>query len=203
MSIKDTPIGVTLTYKPHGAFLPVDREFPWATPDDLVFVMAAFQARQGRGGRVARSEIVESLHEARDSQVEWHADQMRLSLLQGLGWWAKLLPSRLIDRVVDLWIKHYFDSTSQWAMEMAELYEQVNSLNTRVSAVGRAQAQQSAIRQAAPSYGPMIHCGGGCDKAILLEHLASPPPDWTVSKQKVPFCPEHSGADVVTSQAAS
>jgi hypothetical protein len=202
MSIKDTPIGVTLTYKPHGAFLPVDREFPWATPDDLVFVLAAFQARQGRG-RVTRAEIVEALHEARMSQMEWHEDHMRTALLTGLGWWAKLVPSRLIDRVIELAMNHYYESTSQWAVEMADLYEQVNSLNSRMSDVGRAQTQQARIRRAAPSYGPMIHCGGGCDKAILLEHLASPPPGWTVSEEKVPFCPEHSGADVVTSQVVS
>lgn len=203
MSIRDTPIGVTLTYKPHGAFLPVDREFPWATPDDLVFVLAAFQARQGRG-RVTKDEVVEALHEARVSQMEWHEDHMRTALLTGLGRWAKLVPSRLMDRVVELAMNHYYESTSQWAVEMADLYEQVNSLNSRMNDVGRAQAQQARIRQAPRSYGPMIHCGGkdACDKAILLEHLSAPPVGWTVDADLVPRCPEHSVADVVTSKVA-
>ncbi|MFJ4902899.1 hypothetical protein [Streptomyces sp. NPDC088727] len=140
MSLSDTPIGATLTYKPHGAFLPRDLDFAWATPDDIVFVLAAFHARQGRGA-VTRSELVSALEEARDSQMQWHADRMRLSLVQGLGWWVKVTPSRLVDRVVELAMRQYHESTAQWSMEMADLYEQVNLLHRKVDFVGRAEGR--------------------------------------------------------------
>lgn len=203
MSSKDTPIGVTVTYKPHGAFLPVDREFPWATPDDLVFVLAAFHARKGRG-RVTRVEVVEALEESRESQMQWHADRMRLALLRGLGRWAKLLPSRLIDRVIELAMNQYYESTAQWSVEMADLYEQVNWLNSQVGAVSRAQAQQAQIRRAAlPAAGPQVLCAGGCGKGLPLTDILTLPPGWTVDEQDAPRCPEHSASDVMTSKVAS
>lgn len=204
MSIRDTPIGVTLTYKPHGAFLPVDREFPWATPDDLAFVLAAFQARQSRGWTTTKAEIVEALHEARVSQMEWHEDHMRTALLTGLDWWAKLVPSRLIDRAVELAMNHYYESTAQSAVEMADLYEQVNHLNSSVSAIRSQQASTQALLDEAgvPPLGPQVMCAGGCGKGIPLARPLVLPLGWTADERNIPRCPQHSTADVMTSKAA-
>ncbi|MCX4799591.1 hypothetical protein OG497_37690 [Streptomyces sp. NBC_01242] len=199
MSITSTPIGATLTYTPHGAFLPVDLEFPWATPDDMVFILAAFRARQGRG-LVTRAEVVDALEEARESQMAWHADRMRLAMLSGLGRWAKVLPSRLIDRVVELAMNQYYESTAQWAVEMADLYEQVNSLSYRVSALSRAQGQARSV--AIPA-GPQILCAGGCGKGLPLARPLALPPGWTADERDTPRCPEHSVADVVTSSGVA
>lgn len=197
----DTPIGATLTYKPQGAFLPRDLEFPWATPDDMVFVLAAFKARQNRG-LTTRAEVVEALEEARESQMQWHSDRMRLSLQRGLGRWAKLLPSKLIDRAVELAMSQHYESTGQWAVEMAHLYEQVNYLNAQVRAVGRAQERSGAVRRTDLPYGPQILCAGGCGKGLPLARPLVLPLGWTADGRGTPRCPEHSVVDVVTSKAA-
>lgn len=197
MSSMNTPIGATLTYKPHGAFLPVDLEFPWATPDDMAFILAALKSRQGRG-LVTRAEVVAALEEARESQMQWHADRMRISMVKGLGWWARLLGSKRVDRAVELAMGQYYESTGQWALEMADLYEQVNYLNARVGDIGRTQAQQAQVRRAALPAGPQILCAGGCGKGLPLARPLTLPPGWTADESGTPSCPEHSVA-VMTS----
>ncbi|MFI0967110.1 hypothetical protein ACH4S8_37850 [Streptomyces sp. NPDC021080] len=203
MNIENTPVGVTVTWKPVDSFLPVDREFPWATPDDIAFLLSALNFRNQKSGGFGPL-VTPELKEARDNQARWHGDMMRLRLIDGLGWWARVLPSRVVDRIADRLANYAFETESQAMLERSALYEQTHRLNARMGGVARIQDHQGRIRRAAagPSYGPMIHCGAGCDKAILLEHLVSPPEGWTVSEEKVPFCPEHSEApasDVTTS----
>lgn len=194
---EDTPIGATFTYRPVGSFLPVDREFPWATPNDIAFVLRAFLQRQERAGG-PRVEITEAFREARASQLEWYEERLVLSLREGLGWWAHLLPKRLVDRIVEKAMAQHLESTTMWAMELAGLYEQVDDLQRRVGSIGRTRAHQARIRQA-ESYGPQILCGGGCDLKVPLANPMVVPVGWTVGAGGVPLCPAHSVADVMTS----
>ncbi|MDQ1041555.1 hypothetical protein QFZ75_008057 [Streptomyces sp. V3I8] len=197
--LTDSAIGVRITYRPTGAFLPVEREFPWANPDDVVFIIAAFSARQHRSLRT-RSDVVAMLKEARDSQIAWHEDRMRMALVHSLGRWAKVVPSRLVDRLVQASMKQYYEATAHWALELGELYEQVNELSSQVGTMRRAQRPQSKP----PTYGPQVLCEAPlCTRQIPLARPLVLPEGWTADERNVPRCPEHSAADVMTSKVGA
>lgn len=199
--LTDRPIGVRLTYRPAGAFLPVERNFGWADPDDLVFVVAAFNARQHRS-LSAREDVAKVLEEARASQLAWHEDRMRMALIADLGRWARFVPSRLIDRMVEAAMRQYHEATAHWAVEMGELYERVSELNERVGTVRRAQLGR--LQPVPPSYGPRVRCEDrACSLSIPLARPLVLPEGWTADERDIPRCPLHSAADVTTSKVGA
>ncbi|MEU6362140.1 hypothetical protein [Streptomyces albidoflavus] len=182
---------VTLTYMPIGGF-PQDRHFDDMTPDDLAFVLAALHGRKRRDTK-GRAQVVKAMDEARAEQMRWYADQMRSALWGGLGWWRHLVPTRVLGRITDALLDHYWDTTAQWSAELADLHAQTHEIARRVEAV--------VPRKVA---GPRLLCGHlGCLEAIPLdETLTGLPLRWSWSKEPNGGlrCPRH--GDVASEQAA-
>ncbi|MET7363231.1 hypothetical protein ABZS76_33005 [Streptomyces sp. NPDC005562] len=170
-------VTLTTSYSAYGGF-PQEHHFR-LTPDDLAFVLGALHGRKRRTvtGRV---EVITALDDARHNALKWYADQVRLSLVQGLGWWRRLLPGRLIERIVEKQMEHYYDTTAQWMAELADLHAQVSGLAGRL-----------------PAEGPTLMCGhGGCRRGVPLAPNIVLPPGWTWGKSgpgapTLPCCPEH------------
>ncbi|MFE6000261.1 hypothetical protein ACFQ6C_25930 [Streptomyces sp. NPDC056454] len=168
---------VTLTFMPHGGY-PQDRHFDHVTPDDLVFVLGAFAGRKRRS-LSGRAEVVAALDAARKGQLEWHEEQLRRGVEEGLGRWRHLVPRWVRMRAVDRLVEEYYLSTAQWAAEMGDLYAQVEALHHKVARV-----------PAAPR-GPMVLCAE-CTRAVPLSKLTClDSVGWTSDDDGRPRCPEH------------
>ncbi|MEV7675081.1 hypothetical protein [Streptomyces sp. NPDC088752] len=193
-----TRLGVTVTYRPEGAFLPVDRTFPWTTADDVTFLFSALNMRRSMNG-VLDEETVRALEEAKESQMAYQAQEARAALVAGLGRWARWVPARVIDRVVKLVSRPYREYAALWPVEAGSLSAQVYGLHSRVSSM---RGEPSWARRA-PSYGPQVRCGDGCPEEIPLDRYLPLPPGWTREDDGEPKCPKHSRVDVMTSEVVA
>ncbi|MGW1436832.1 hypothetical protein ACWD7M_16475 [Streptomyces griseus] len=167
---------VSLAFLPHGGY-PQERHFDHMTPDDLVFVLGAFAARKRRS-LSGRAEVVAALDAARKSQLEWHEEQLRQGLEEGLGRWRHLVPRRVRMRAVDRMVEQYYLSTAQWGAEMGDLYARVDEL-------------QRAVPRASVQRGPMVLCAE-CTRKIPLHQLKNlEAVGWSPDGEGRPRCPEH------------
>ncbi|MGW7100431.1 hypothetical protein [Streptomyces sp. NPDC054838] len=178
---------VTLSYTPYEG--PVQkRRFFGLTPDDLVFILAQLHARTRRTGR-GRAAATEALDDARKAQLEWYEDQLRLSLEASLGRWHRFVPASLRHRIVQTQMDHYFDSTAQWASEMADLYARVDRLEYEVGTMDRARSVP------APVIGPRMMCGHApCGESLPLGEAAVLPHGWSILASGGVRCPKHAMA---------
>ncbi|WP_428957902.1 hypothetical protein [Streptomyces sp. cg35] len=179
---------VSLTYMPYGGF-PQERHFDHLTPTDLSFVLASLHGRKRRDIK-GRAEVIQALDEARRNELEWHADQLHLAIVEGLGWWTRLLPSAAIVRIVDKQLEHYYDTTAKWAAEQADLHALVAELHGRVD---RLAYRLKDVASRKPVEGPRLMCGRpGCANSVPLDDPLLPP-GWLWGEKsgtRVPFCPD-------------
>jgi hypothetical protein len=189
---------VTLTFMPHGGF-PQDRHFDHITPADLAFVLGALHGRKRRS-LSGRAEVVAALDEARKNELEWYADQARLSVARGLGWWHRLLPTRVVERIVEGLLDQYYDTTAQWMAQLADLHAQVEGLTSRVAVAATARPKPS---------GPQLLCGHkGCTRGVPLAQKMLLPAGWSWGEDDghalpSPYCPEHPAETAIDLKVAS
>jgi hypothetical protein len=173
---------VTLAYQSHGRV--TERTFEDLTDDDLVFTVAALAGRRFRT-RLHDADM-EQLKAARTRQMEWYATRMVEALYDGLGWWRALLPHWVFKRTVQAQMDYLMDLTATWTGELIGMQ----------SEVVRASQPVPVLRpHAAPENGPRIRCTC-CSRTTLLTPV--PTEGWTWSPNNLPFCPDHSVADLET-----
>ncbi|THA72539.1 hypothetical protein E6R60_26795 [Streptomyces sp. A0642] len=181
MTFDQTPLQrVTLTFLPHGGY-PQERTFDHITPDDLVFVVAALHARKRRA-LTGRGEVQEMLATASRSQLEWHEEQLRTALDEGMGAWRHFVPRWIRLRILERLVEQYYVSTAAWGAEMGDLYERVDALQRTVTR-GRVSKRVAE---------PMVLCAGPeCSSSIPLRDLGNPPEGWAKDASGNPRCADH------------
>ncbi len=171
---------VTLVYEPHGRFAS-ERVFHGLTDDDVAFVVAALVGRRYSTGQ--RDADMEQLKDTREAQIDWYATRMVEALFEGLGRWRRLLPERVLRKVVELQVDYVRDLTATWSAELIGLHSEVS--RTRRPLIRRPPRQRSA-----PENGPRIRCAfKPCMSSMLLGEPL--PEGWTEDASGAPHCPDH------------
>jgi hypothetical protein len=122
---------VTLTFEPYGGFAQ-DHTFDGLTETDLAFVAVALYARMGRAA-TGDPAVVRFYNEARLSSLAWYEARMHESLDEGLGWFRRLLPARLRQRIIGLQMGHIKKAVESWSVELGDLHAQVQDMGTKVT----------------------------------------------------------------------
>lgn len=180
----DSDIGrrkVSLFYETHDGDK-VERVFEGLTEDDLVFTIAALVGRRFR--TTHHDGDMEELAGARNQQMEGYAAQMLRDLDSGLGWWRKLLPTRVYRRIMRAQMSLLRDITTTWTGELIGMHAEANR-SRRPFPVQRPRS--------APKNGPGILCAGFPGSSCTAEmRLGQPlPKGWAMDDDGRPHCPEH------------
>ena len=176
MSSKATGKTVTLVYQPHARFFPAERRFEGLNDDDMVFTVAALAGRRMHTPHHG-ADLVQ-LRETRRAQLERDAMSLTDSLYDGLGRWVRLIPRRVLARVLQLQMDWFLGTTASWTYEIVGLHAELT------------RRQPTFLRPArsAPENGPRILCTVCTTDTLLSVEL---PEGWTKDEQGLPHCPEH------------
>lgn len=172
---------VSLVYKTHDGEQ-AERVFLNRHPDDVVFLIAGLAGRGFQTDHYCKD--MEQLRASREEQVARYTTEVIGALHSGLGWWRRLLPQRVRERIVRAQVKHLADLTAIWTGELINMHAELERKNKPLPAY-RARS--------APQNGPGVRCVGGGGAPCTREmRLGQPlPKGWTVGADNRPRCPEH------------